>query len=65
MLVAIANSGTDGRTGEALRVATAHGLRTAVFAAAVGAGVAVLVALNFRRMGREAEDTLAAGSITP
>ncbi|WP_020551114.1 MFS transporter [Embleya scabrispora] len=65
VLVAIANSGTDGRTGEALRAAIAHGLRTAVFAAAVGAGVAVLVALNFRRAGREAEDPVAPRSVTP
>ncbi|MEU0939396.1 MFS transporter [Embleya sp. NPDC059267] len=64
VLVAIANSGTDGKTGEALRVATAHGLRTAVFAAAAGAGVAVLVALNFRRVDRAPEDTAAAAGVT-
>ncbi|WP_439679620.1 MFS transporter [Embleya sp. MST-111070] len=67
VLVALANSGTGGgRSGEALRVATAHGLRVAVFGAAVGAGAAALVALNFRRAesgDRAAErDSVAEGS---
>ncbi|WP_331770805.1 MFS transporter (plasmid) [Embleya sp. NBC_00888] len=56
VLVAVANSGTDGRTGEALRTATADGLRTAVFGAAAGAVLAVLVALNFRRVRGSAVD---------
>ncbi|WP_067813598.1 MFS transporter [Actinomadura kijaniata] len=46
-LVAVANGGTDGLTGSALRAATADGLRTAVFVAAAGIAVTALVALGF------------------
>ncbi|MEK2491330.1 MFS transporter [Kitasatospora purpeofusca] len=49
ILVAIANAGTDGLTGEALRSATSDGLRTAVLVATGGIVVLVLVALGFER----------------
>ncbi|MFF7245312.1 hypothetical protein ACFZBU_15575 [Embleya sp. NPDC008237] len=49
--MAIAESGADGRTGEMLRVATAHGPRTAVFAATAGAGVTRVSAPRGRRAG--------------
>jgi MFS family permease len=42
----VANSGTGGLTGEALRIATAEGLRAAVLVVAVGIGLTILVALN-------------------
>ncbi|GIH67979.1 MFS transporter [Sphaerimonospora thailandensis] len=48
VLVAVANSGTSGLTGEALRSATADGLRTAVLVASAGILALILVALNFR-----------------
>jgi EmrB/QacA subfamily drug resistance transporter len=47
-LVLVANSSTNGHRGEALRTATAHGLRAAVFVVAVGIALAALVALNLR-----------------
>jgi hypothetical protein len=46
MLVLVANSGTDGLTGEDLRVATATGLRAAVLVVAAGIAVTLLVALS-------------------
>jgi len=46
ILVVVANSGTDGLTGEALRIATAQGLRAAVLVVALGIAITVLVALN-------------------
>jgi hypothetical protein len=46
LLVLVANSGTHGLTGEELRVATAAGLRGAVFVVAAGIVVTLLVALN-------------------
>ncbi len=49
ILVAIANAGTDGLTGEALRSATSDGLRTAVLVATGGIVALVLVALGFER----------------
>ncbi|GAA3291605.1 MFS transporter [Streptomyces cinereospinus] len=49
VLVAVANSGHEGLTGEALRVATADGVRSAMWATVVGIVLIVLVALNFRR----------------
>ncbi|MGW0736214.1 MFS transporter [Streptomyces sp. NPDC002851] len=49
ILVALANQGTADRTGAALRAAVNDGLRTAVFAAAAGMALMVLVAQNFRR----------------
>jgi hypothetical protein len=48
VLVLIANSQTDGQTGEALRIAIADGLRTAVLAIAAGIAATILVALNLR-----------------
>jgi hypothetical protein len=48
VLVLVANAGTDGRTGEALRTATADGLATAVLVVAAGIAATALVALNLR-----------------
>ena len=48
VLVLVANAGTDGLTGEALRIATADGLSTAVLVVAVGIAAIALVALNLR-----------------
>jgi MFS family permease len=47
VLVAIANTGTDGLVGDALRVAAVSGMRTAVFLAASGIVLMVLVAFTF------------------
>ena len=47
-LVLVANSGTDGLTGEALRIATADGLSTAVLVVAGGIAAIALIALNLR-----------------
>ncbi len=49
VLVAIANSGHEGLTGEALRVATADGVRSAMWATVAGIVLLILVAVNFRR----------------
>jgi len=49
LLVVIANSGTEGVTGAALRTATTDGLRTAVFVAVAGMIATFLVSLNFTR----------------
>ena len=46
LLVLVANFDTGGLAGEELRVATAYGLRAAVFAVAAGIAVMILVALN-------------------
>ncbi|UXN58322.1 MFS transporter [Phyllobacterium zundukense] len=48
ILVLLANSGTEGLVGEGLRVATAEGIRTAVFAIAGGIAVTLLLALNLQ-----------------
>jgi hypothetical protein len=49
ILVAVSNAGIGrGLTGAALRVATANGIRTAVFVATAGIVLTTLVALNFR-----------------
>ena len=48
VLVLVATSGTDGLTGEALRIATADGLSTAVLVVAAGIAAIALVALNLR-----------------
>jgi MFS family permease len=48
ILVLVANAGTDGLTGETLRIATADGLGTAVLVVAVGIAAIALVALNLR-----------------
>lgn len=47
VLVAVANTGTDGLTGPALRAATTDGLRTAMFVAAAGIALTALAALGF------------------
>jgi EmrB/QacA subfamily drug resistance transporter len=47
LLVLVANSGTDGLEGEALRVASADGLSTAVLVVGAGIAATALVALNF------------------
>jgi EmrB/QacA subfamily drug resistance transporter len=49
ILVAVANSGKGGLTGEALRTATTAGLRTAVLIAAAGVLATVFVAMNFTK----------------
>lgn len=48
ILVLLANSGTEGLVGEGLRLATAEGIRTAMFAIAGGILVTLLLALNLR-----------------
>jgi EmrB/QacA subfamily drug resistance transporter len=48
VLVIVANAGTDGLAGEALRVATADGLGSAVLVVAGGIAATALVALNLR-----------------
>jgi EmrB/QacA subfamily drug resistance transporter len=55
ILVAIANSGTAGLSGEALRSVTTDGLRTAVFAAVLGMIATFLVALNFKRPTKQSD----------
>ena len=47
-LVLVANSGTGGRAGEALRIATANGLSTAVLVVAAGIAATALLALRLR-----------------
>ena len=47
-LVLIANARTHALTGQALRIATTEGIRTAVFAIAGGITVTLLIALNLR-----------------
>jgi EmrB/QacA subfamily drug resistance transporter len=72
VLVAVANSGHGGLTGEALRVGTTDGLRSAMWATAVGMVLIVLVVLNFRRPSapppaeseKEAEATPASDLLT-
>jgi EmrB/QacA subfamily drug resistance transporter len=49
VLVGVLNAGHEGLTGEALRVATADGLRTTMWVTVAGIVLIVLVALNFRR----------------
>jgi EmrB/QacA subfamily drug resistance transporter len=56
LLVLVANSQTDGLAGEALRVATADGIRTAVLVVAAGIAATLLVALNLRTAARGAEE---------
>jgi EmrB/QacA subfamily drug resistance transporter len=48
LLVLVANAGTGGLKAEAQHVASADGLRSAVFVVAVGIAVTALVALNLR-----------------
>ena len=53
VLVLVANSGTEGLTGEALRTATADGLSTAVMVVAAGIAVTALLALRLRPHPRQ------------
>jgi EmrB/QacA subfamily drug resistance transporter len=48
VLVLVANAGTDGLSGEALRTATADGLSTAVLVVAAGIAAIAMIALNLR-----------------
>jgi EmrB/QacA subfamily drug resistance transporter len=48
LLVVVANSGSDGLAGEALRTATADGLSAAVLVIAAGIAATALIALNLR-----------------
>jgi MFS family permease len=48
ILVLVANSGTERLAGEGLRIATAEGIETAVFAIAGGIVVTILLALDLR-----------------
>jgi hypothetical protein len=48
LLVLVANSGTDGLTGESLRIATADGLSTAVLVIAGAIAATAVVALTLR-----------------
>jgi MFS family permease len=57
LLVLVANSGTDGLAGEALRIATADGLSAAVLVIAAGIAVTALVALNLRPVSRTRGET--------
>jgi MFS family permease len=52
LLVLVADSGTDGLSGEALRIATADGLSTAVLVIAVAIVATALVALRLRAESR-------------
>ena len=56
LLVLVANSGTDDLAGEALRVATADGLSTAVLAVAAGIAATLPVALYLRPVPRGPAD---------
>jgi MFS family permease len=55
LLVLVANAGTDGLAGEALRTATADGLTNAVMVVAAGIAATLLVALTFPSSGRSPE----------
>jgi EmrB/QacA subfamily drug resistance transporter len=52
LLVLVANAGTDGLAGEALRMANADGLSSAVLVVAAGIAATALVALNLRPAAR-------------
>jgi EmrB/QacA subfamily drug resistance transporter len=56
VLVLVANSGTDGLGGEALRIATADGLSAAVLVVAAGIAATMLIALNIRPAPRPAAE---------
>jgi len=53
ILVLIANSPTDGQTGEALRIAVVDGLRAAVLVVAAGIAATILVALRMEATPRD------------
>jgi MFS family permease len=61
-LVLAANARTDDLVGEDLRVATAEGIRTAVFVIAAGIALTLLIALNLRTP-KGADDNDAAGNL--
>jgi hypothetical protein len=48
ILVLVANSGAEGLLGEVLRIATAEGIRTAVFVVAGGILMTLVIGLNVR-----------------
>ncbi|MFF1610757.1 hypothetical protein ACFVYA_23495 [Amycolatopsis sp. NPDC058278] len=52
VFVAVANASTHRQSGEALRVATVDGLRTAVLLAAAGIALTAVAALRFRGQGQ-------------
>ncbi|WP_164410422.1 MFS transporter [Streptomyces salinarius] len=57
VLVAVANAGTDGLAGPALRAATVDGLRTAMFVAAAGIALTALAAFGFTAPRRHSPTT--------
>jgi MFS family permease len=59
VLVLVANAGTDGLVGEPLRLATADGLRGAVFVVAAGIALTALLALRLRAGARPPMQTRA------
>jgi len=59
VLVAIANAGTDGLGGEALRSATADGVQAAILLAAAGAAITALMAWRLCS-GASAEEAVTA-----
>jgi len=59
VLVAIANAGTDGLGGEALRSATADGVQAAILLAAAGAAITALTAWRLCS-GASAEEAVTA-----
>jgi MFS family permease len=63
VLVLIANSGLDGLAGEQLRIATADGISTALFAVAGGIVVTVLAALTLRTGPALPDQTPVAGQV--
>ncbi|MET9031161.1 MFS transporter [Nocardia sp. NPDC004168] len=56
ILVVIANAGTEGAAGDALRTILAENLRTTMFVAAAGVVAMVLLALNFPRATKSVEE---------
>ncbi|MGH8956838.1 MAG: MFS transporter, partial [Microbacterium sp.] len=70
LLVLVANSGTDGLAGDALRIATADGLSAAVLVVAAGIAATALLALNLGSAPRSPTEPpcprrLALGRIRP
>jgi hypothetical protein len=66
LLVLVAAAGTDGLSGEALRIATADGLSTAVLVIAAAIAATAIVALRLRREAPTPAETPAlAGSRRP
>ncbi|KAB8194786.1 MFS transporter [Nonomuraea phyllanthi] len=65
VLVAVANAGTGGLTGPAVRSATADGLRAAILVAAIGIALTALVALGFSAPRRPAPGSSAPDAAAP